>query len=562
VRFAVLLVAGLLLLPATTRASDTFVFYPEADTYVDLSQPNLSFGQEESLHVDASPRKQALLRFRVTGLAGRVITSVHLRLYQKDSSPSGGIVRSAPSAWSEATTWGTRPEAAGPELARFGAVERDSWYDVDLGQLLAGDGTVSLAVDPVSDNQARWASRESPNPPQLVVAVASVPGLVIDGLSLVADENVGSDDPTCCASNRRLAVTEHGRLLAVHGRHADGVQLAWRDPGSGWRNVTRGAVQDGVLLGGTKSGDWPASLAIARGSDGREHAWVVWAGEGFGTVRPIQMCRLSELDAADGPVVGPVLTIEAAPLGDARPDLAFGPGPDGRLAGYVVWTRRTGAARFELVSTRFDGLEGDAPRFHGPSVVSRGRSDKKTGTLVPTTTSMLIVARGEEGSLQIFEPASRSARAWRSRSSAPLRIDGSGKPSAVVLGSGDVLAAVESDSTKHIVSVVRFPSKGKPQLLLRLAGYAEPTLAAAGTRAWLIAVRTRDGSVISRRFGARPGWDRADRVEIGQEAGGHHAWPNALREADGRLRFVVRGPAGLTPVKSSVLAYQRPLGVS
>lgn len=50
--------------------------------------------------------------------------------------------------------------------------------------------------------------------------------------------------------------------------------------------------------------------------------------------------------------------------------------------------------------------------------------------------------------------------------------------------------------------------------------------------------------------------DGTDRVEIGPEGEGNLSWPNLLREAGGRLRLLVRGPAGGS-TRNAVLAYER-----
>jgi hypothetical protein len=71
-------------------------------------------------------------------------------------------------------------------------------------------------------------------------------------------------------------------------------------------------------------------------------------------------------------------------------------------------------------------------------------------------------------------------------------------------------------------------------------------------------IRASDGYVISRSFSAASGWSQSNAVEIGAEGGGNYAWPNVLRQADGRLRLIVRGPAGPSG-QTAVLAFQRAL---
>ena len=71
------------------EAVETLAFTPQADTWVDASQPTTSFGASSRMRVDASPRSQAYLRFKVAGLAGRPVRRVRLRLFQRDASDAG-----------------------------------------------------------------------------------------------------------------------------------------------------------------------------------------------------------------------------------------------------------------------------------------------------------------------------------------------------------------------------------------------------------------------------------------------------------------------------------------
>ncbi|MDQ4094910.1 MAG: hypothetical protein M3174_01710, partial [Actinomycetota bacterium] len=74
-------------------------------------------------------------------------------------------------------------------------------------------------------------------PAMMLVCLPAPAGAVVD---TVATPEEGSSDPTWFASNRRVATTKTGRVLVVHGAHAEGVQLKWRDPGEPWRKRTTG----------------------------------------------------------------------------------------------------------------------------------------------------------------------------------------------------------------------------------------------------------------------------------------------------------------------------------
>jgi hypothetical protein len=538
---------------------ETLSFTPEADTYVSSSSPDSIFGSATSMTVDASPTKQAFLRFDLSGIEGRAVLDARLRLNNRDLSPDGGRVWGISSnSWTEsATTWNTRPTIDGSQLGSFGAVEAGNWYEATLDpSFLTGDGTYSLAMDSANTDGAGYSTREGSTPPELLVDVDM--GLTVhDGLSEVAAPTAGSSDPTNLSTNKRIAVTSGGRTLVVHGRHAQGVQLAWRDRrATGWHRQTTGAVSDGLLLGGTGTGDWPASIALSRDSAGEEHAWVVWGRQSYTYLKPVQMVRLSNLDDPSGPTVGPTIDVDAAPQGGYRPDVAFESIPGGGTRGVVIWGRRSGDTLWELHTAWFTDLDSDTPAIHDDSVLVSDTTYKRWGTLVPTAAGMRAVVKGASGRLRVFaHDASDSLTSW---TSGPAGVSApADDPAAVALDSGEILAAAETDTTNHVLVVQRFSPSGVPASPeLELTGYTQPTLATDGTNAWLVMVRKSDGFVISRQLTAGSGWSTTDRVEIGAEGGGNYASPNAVRRTDGRLRFVVRGPAGAA-TKSAVLEFQR-----
>jgi hypothetical protein len=549
-----------LVVEAVPIESDSFSFVPEADTYVDSSRPTSSFGASSSLYADASPVKQSFLRFRVAGIEGRSVTRIRLRLYQTDASPLGGRVHSITSnSWTESMTWETRPAVDGPLLGSFGRVASGRWYEANLGSsAIAGDGAISLAILSTSSNGARWGSRQHAEFPQLVVDVARLPGLTLDGLSQVAASDLGSSDPTYFAANRRLALTEGGRLLAVFGRHSRGVQLAWRDPGGGWMTRTSGEVGNGLLLGGSGTGDWPASIAVARDSAGREHAWAVWSGSNSQSGASVMLRRLSNLDSPEGPTAGPMVVVPSAGIGNSKVDLAFETAPDGSLRGCIAWLQRVDASSWNVAVTWFTDLDADQPAFHEGAVILSSPSGARMATLVPVADGLRLIVRGPTGRLQVFgHHASAPLGTWWSGGTG-IAVSGSSVPGGAALSSGEVLAAVEGDTSGNVVTVQRFSADGVQVATdLRLTGYSQPSMGGDGTDAWLVMIRRSDGYVVSRRFTAGSGWEGADRVEIGPEGGGNLAWPNVLREAEGRLRFMVRGPSGGTN-RNAVLAYQRP----
>lgn len=569
-RLGILTCVGLLsglVLPAPAPAAlvtETLSFRPVADTYVKEAAPDTNYGTSSSLYVDRKDAKRAFLRFDVSALDGLEISNVRLRMYQRDLSISGGWVHAIGNdSWAETTmTWNTRPTAyeGSTPLATFGSVQKNQWYEVGLGPIAADDGFLSFALDSTSSDGVNWGSRQSATPPTLEVDVQQDDDVVVDGVSEIAPPNVGSSSPTYYATNHRMAVSENGRLLVVHGRHATGVQLAWRNPWGSWRTNSTGSVSDGLLLKGTGTGDWPASIVLADDSLGEQHAWVVWAGPSSGTIKALQMRRLSDLDAPSGPTVGPLVTIAPTGVtgesGNSKADIGFEQHPDGSQRGVITWLKRTGTSAYEYAYTWFDDLDTDTPAFHDSGSLFTYATGGFQGTLTTTPSGIAWVGRSPKSSLRVYRHAAVDPLDSWSSTSAGIGLSSKSYPSATTLDSGDIVAAVESDTGNHVVKVQRFTNAG-PQPAQAFAGYRNPTIASDGTDVWLVMVREGDGLVVSRRF-SNGSWSSEDRVELGPEHGGSHAWPNAVRTTDGRLRFVVEGPAG-GATQNAVLAYQRDL---
>jgi hypothetical protein len=371
-------------------------------------------------------------------------------------------------------------------------------------------------------------------------------------LSQVAATNQGSSNPTFFATNRRQAITEGGRQLVVYDPHGSGQQLAWRDGSGPWRTTTRGVVGNGALPVDTSSGDRAASIAIARDSGGAEHAWVAWAAQDFEYAVGVQLVRLSELDDPAGPVVGQVTTVTPPGLGNVGADLVF----EGS-SGLVSWLRRTGSSSYAVTVARFTNLDTDTPSFEQATLFQT--SSGSVGTLVPTPGGTVLVVRASGALTPYTHSAGAPLGSWSSGSGS-VTVGSEARPSAVLLASGDVLAAVESKPSRNKVKVVRFAPGGGVTTELSLSGYEEPSLATDGSRAWVVMVKASNDSVVSRQR-AGGSWSSSDRVELTAADGGDWAWPNLVRNVEsGLLRLVVDGPrCTCSTKKNAVYAYQRAL---
>jgi hypothetical protein len=160
---------------STPASGQVLTFTPSDDTYVYSTNANTNYGASTTLQVDNSPVKHILLKFSVSGIAGRPVASAKLRLYAVDPSPVGGeFRRTATDTWTEPTvTWATAPAADTAILATLGRVSAGNWYEVDVTPFVTGDGVVSMRVTSSSSDGADYSSKEGPASfvPQLVVTV-------------------------------------------------------------------------------------------------------------------------------------------------------------------------------------------------------------------------------------------------------------------------------------------------------------------------------------------------------------------------------------------------------
>ena len=82
----------------------------------------------------------------------------------------------ADNAWTDYTvTWNNAPAGDGTPIASLGRVTINTWHEVDVTSLIAGDGIYSLRVTSPSSNGADYSSKEGTNAPQLVVSVQDAP---------------------------------------------------------------------------------------------------------------------------------------------------------------------------------------------------------------------------------------------------------------------------------------------------------------------------------------------------------------------------------------------------
>jgi hypothetical protein len=172
---------------AGVPSSDVTTWTPQADTYVQSFAPTRANGTRRYLQADGDPDVRTYLRFVVAG-APRGPQHTVLRIRHATANPDPPFcdepwecwhrtnveVRAvAAGGWDESTTYRTAP-AAGRVL---GVSSQEAgralfWAEIDLGDLIDGDGVYELAVTGSSTTNQTFASSESGNPPQLVILPA------------------------------------------------------------------------------------------------------------------------------------------------------------------------------------------------------------------------------------------------------------------------------------------------------------------------------------------------------------------------------------------------------
>ncbi len=160
-----------------TTGGTTITITPDADSYVDASNPSKNYGTTTSVKVDGSPPVTTYLHFTVTGLAGAV-TSATLRMFPTTNQKTGFDAHAVTGgAWTETgITAANAPDYSTATLGSSGRVTASVWANADVTPLITGNGSYAIALT-TSDPQAlSMSSRQGANPPQLVITTNTAGG--------------------------------------------------------------------------------------------------------------------------------------------------------------------------------------------------------------------------------------------------------------------------------------------------------------------------------------------------------------------------------------------------
>ncbi|NKQ37073.1 MAG: DNRLRE domain-containing protein, partial [Chloroflexi bacterium] len=161
---------------STPPLGSTVNFESEADAYVWEGAPTANYGSQTILHAwtGGNPNSQfnSYVRFNVAGLSGPVTQAV-LRLYAWDSNNDGFRVHAVvDNSWIETGTSGITYQSApslGSLIETHGPITTATWLEVDVTNYINGDGEYSFGLTGDSASRLRLRSRESSQPPELVI---------------------------------------------------------------------------------------------------------------------------------------------------------------------------------------------------------------------------------------------------------------------------------------------------------------------------------------------------------------------------------------------------------
>jgi chitodextrinase len=179
-----------------------------ADSFVDSSQPDRNFGGLGQIRTDGLPEVHGLIRFELQDF-GSALSAATLRVFANSSNSLGADVRGVvDSEWDETTlTFATMP-AVLDAVDSSGPIVSGRWIEWDVTSLMSSGGPISLGLTSQSFTATSFASRESLNPPQLVLSFQ------------------GSSTPPPEPPADTIAPTAPTNLTAV-AASAERVDLAW-----------------------------------------------------------------------------------------------------------------------------------------------------------------------------------------------------------------------------------------------------------------------------------------------------------------------------------------------
>ncbi|MBK8029507.1 MAG: DNRLRE domain-containing protein [Chloroflexi bacterium] len=156
--------------PGTTQST----LGPIADAYVNQANVTMNYGATTTLRTDAAPSVlRSYLRFDTSGINGTIINAT-LRIYANTGSNIGYQIQSTTGNWTESGVNYSNSPVPGTLIGSSGSVSANGWTSVDVTSYVTASSSLNFALTSLDSTAISYGSRESVNPPQLVITFGSV----------------------------------------------------------------------------------------------------------------------------------------------------------------------------------------------------------------------------------------------------------------------------------------------------------------------------------------------------------------------------------------------------
>ncbi len=181
--FFTILISGLAILssPAVNAAEPQAELAATHDTTVSELSPDATLADSSTITLNANPASSGLVRFEVSGVPdGATASSATLAVRVLSGDAEGSAVHLVAGDWDDSTTYASAP-GVGERVAALSGVSLDGgWVQVDLGDIVAGNGTYDFYLVAGEGEEVIIASSESGEGPRLLLSWDSTGEVIHD----------------------------------------------------------------------------------------------------------------------------------------------------------------------------------------------------------------------------------------------------------------------------------------------------------------------------------------------------------------------------------------------
>ncbi len=159
----------------SAKAAENLTFTPTEDAYVNSKFASRNFGSALTLQIANNNSRVSYIKFDVKNITSPILT-VKLKLYATNASlQTGGSIYRVDNNWSESAINYNNKPALGQKVIDLPPVTSGSYVEADLKSLVTINGIYSIAIVTNSSDDARYASSEATNAPQLNIVTQGTP---------------------------------------------------------------------------------------------------------------------------------------------------------------------------------------------------------------------------------------------------------------------------------------------------------------------------------------------------------------------------------------------------